>query len=151
VIELAVTGSIDAMIASVDRLMPQVISQKLNARWASQASTYLHEKYHDGAGGNYYTSRSGNTRETIRATPTATGAELSVSGPGVRANEYGATIQAKQGNWLTFRLNQPGDTDQPTGNWIRVRQVVLKPKHAVRDSGDRATRELRHYLEGVLF
>ncbi|WP_407540232.1 hypothetical protein Q0M94_02180 [Deinococcus radiomollis] len=149
-IELAVTGSIDAMLASLDRHMPQVISEKLNVLWAADAEKKLKEKYAEGGGGNYYTLRSGASRNSVRATVTPTGAELSVSGPGVQANEYGATITAKAGNWLTFRLFNPGDTTQATGNWVRVRQVVLKPKHAVRDSAEEALAELQIHLNEVL-
>ena len=150
-IELTTTGSIDAMIASLDRHMPQMISQKLNALWAADAERKLKEKYAEGGGGNYYTLRSGASRNSVRAQVTPTGAELSVSGPGVQANEYGATITAKAGNWLTFRLFNPGDTTQATGNWVRVRQVVLKPKHAVQDSAEEALAELQIHLQEVLF
>ena len=149
-IELAVTGSIDAMLASLDRLNPQVVSQKLNALWAADAGKKLAEKYADGGGGNYYTLRSGATRNSIRAEVTPNGAVLSASGPGVRANEEGATITARAGNWLTFRLFNPGDTTQATGNWVRVRQVVLKPKHAVRDSAEEALAGLQIHLNEVL-
>lgn len=152
-IELTTTGSIDAMLASLDRLMPQVVSQKLNVLWAADAEKKLKEKYADGGGGggNYYTLRSGATRNSVRAEVTPTGAVLSASGPGVQANEYGATITAKAGNWLTFRLFNPGDTTQATGNWVRVRQVVLKPKHAVQDSAEEALAELPLHLQEVLF
>lgn len=149
-IELAVTGSIDAMLASLDRLNPQVVSARLNVLWAVDAEKKLKEKYAQG-GGNYYTLRSGASRNSVRAQVTPTGAELSVSGPGVQANEYGATITAKAGNWLTFRLFNPGDTTQATGNWVRVRQVVLKPKHAVRDSAEEALADLPLHLGEVLF
>ena len=150
-IELTTTGSIDAMLASLDRHMPQVISQQLNVLWAADAEKKLKEKYAEGGGGNYYTLRSGASRNSVRVQVTATGALLSVSGPGVRANEYGATIRAKQGNWLTFRLSNPGDTTERTGNWVRVHQVMLKPKHAVRDSAEEALAELRIHLMEVLF
>jgi hypothetical protein len=151
VIELAVTGSIDAMLASIDRLMPEVISQKLNVLWAADAERKLKEKYAEGGGGNYYTLRSGASRNSVRGVATPAEATLSVSGPGVVANEYGATITAKAGNWLTFRLFNPGDTTERTGNWVRVRQVVLKPKHAVRDSAEEALAELQIHLQEVLF
>ncbi len=149
-IELSSTGSIDAMLASLDRLNPQVLSQRLNTVWAKDAEKNLKAAYQDGPGGRYYTSRTGGTRNKVRAVATATGGELSVSGPGVRANEYGAVIKAAPGRWLTFRLYNPGDTSECTGNWVRVRQVTLKPKHAVRDSGDEATRALRIHLQEVL-
>jgi len=150
VIELSSTGSIDAMLASLDRLNPQVISQRLNTVWAKDAEKNLKAAYQDGPGGRYYTSRTGGTRSRIRASAAPSGAELSVSGPGVRANEYGAVIKAAPGRWLTFRLYNPTDTSERTGNWVRVRQVTLKAKHAVRDSGDEATRALRIHLQEVL-
>jgi len=148
--DLQTTGSIDAMLASLDRLNPQVVSQRLNARWAAEAEKKLKAKYVEGGSGNYYTLRTGGTRARVRAAVTLTGGELSVSGPGVRANEYGATIRAKAGNWLTFRLYNPGDTTERTGNWVRVRQVVLKPKHAVRDSAQEALADLKLHLQEVI-
>lgn len=149
-IELSTTGSIDAMLASLDRLNPQVVSQRLNALWAKDAKGKLTEKYQDGPGGRYYTSRTGGTRDKVRAVATATGGELSATGPGVRANELGAVIKAAPGRWLTFRLYNPTDTSERTGNWVRVRQVTLIAKHAVRDSGDEATRALQIHLQEVL-
>ncbi|GGR16768.1 hypothetical protein [Deinococcus ruber] len=150
-IDLSVTGSIDAMLESVDRLNPQLVSNHLNTLWAEDAETRLKAKFADGPSRRYYTSRSGDSRRSVHAQVTATGAELSVTGPGVRANEFGATIKAKAGNWLTFRLFNPGDTDERTGNWVRVRKVTLKARHAVRDSADEALAALQSHLLEALY
>ncbi|ULH17353.1 hypothetical protein MF271_19375 (plasmid) [Deinococcus sp. KNUC1210] len=148
--DLQAEGSIDAMLASIDRLNPQLVSNRLNTLWAEDAEARLKEKFEDGPSERYYTSRSGASRRSIHAEVTATGGVLSVSGPGVRANEFGADIEAKAGNWLTFRLFNPGDTDERTGNWVRVRKVTLKAKHAVRDSADEALAALQiHLLEAL--
>lgn len=148
-IELTTTGSIDAMLAHLDRLTLPRVSERLNTLWAADAEQALKAKYAEGSGGNYYTLRSGRTRATVHGTATPTGGTLSVHGPGVRANEYGAVIKARPGRWLTFRLMQPGDTTQATGNWVRVRQVVLNSKHAVQDSAEEALHTLKIHLQEV--
>ena len=84
-------------------------------------------------------------------------AEVSVSGPGVFAQEYGAVITPGRGtpirsrktgqvlryvSFLTFRLYQPSDTSKPTGRWVRARRVTIKAKHPLGDSAREALASL---------
>ena len=135
--------------------VPSLESQNkaLARQWKDGAAHRAQEKYSGGPMSRYVTARTGKTRRSVRSRLTANGAEVSVSGPGVFAQEDGAVIQAGRGTpirsrstgqvlryipFLTFRLYEPGDTNKPTGRWVRARQVTIRAKHPLGDSAREA-------------
>lgn len=46
-------------------------------------------------------------------------ARIGLNHPGARMREFGGTITAKRGRYLTFKTRD--------GNWVRVRQVTQRP------------------------
>lgn len=125
---------------------PRSLALQLNRLWARDAKLRAQEKFSGGPGTRYLIARTGGTRARVEATATPHGAELSVTGPGVRLLEEGGTVTAKNGRYLTFRLHTPQDQGEATGPWVRVRSVTVQARHPIRDSGDEATADL-----GVLF
>jgi len=117
---------------------PQALLPSINRQFAFEARKLIQEKAGGSPGSRYLTLRSGATRASAFGRVTATGAEVGASGPGIEAQEEGATIKARNGRYLTFRLSEPGDTTVRTGRWVRVRQVTITAKHLVRDSVDEA-------------
>lgn len=126
----------------------------LNRQWAKDSKARLQEKYSGDPMSRYLTARTGKTRRNVRSRVTATGAELSVNGPGVFTQEFGKVITPKKGTpihtkegtrfipYLTFRLYQAQDTDTPTGRWVRARKVTIKAKYPARDSAREALQGL---------
>lgn len=129
----------------------------LAREWKDGAARRAQEKYSGGPMSRYLTARTGRTRRSVRSRLTPDGAEVSVSGPGVFAQEYGAVITPGRGTpirsrktgqvlryvpFLTFRLYQPSDTSKPTGRWVRARRVTIKAKHPLGDSAREALASL---------
>lgn len=129
---------------------PQALLRSMTRTWADDARARIQEKAGGGPGSRYLISRTGNTRASAFAEVTADGAVVGARGPGVNVQEEGATITAKRGRWLTFRLMKPEDTDEATGRWVRARSVTIRPKHFVRDSVEEAMLHLPEYLDEAL-
>lgn len=113
--------------------LPEVV-RGMNRRLARDTALRIRENASGGPGARYLNARTGATARSAYATVTPGGYVAGARGPGVESNEEGAVIQAKGGGWLTFRLFRPEDTARPTGRWVRVRSVTIRPKHFVRDA-----------------
>ncbi|WP_407572135.1 hypothetical protein [Deinococcus altitudinis] len=129
---------------------PDALLPSINRQFAEDAKARIQEKASGGPGSRYLISRTGGTRASVFGFSTPTGAEVGASGPGVQVQEEGATIRAKNGRFLTFRLHEPNDTDTATGRWIRVRQVTIRAKYFVRDSVNETLLHLPEYLDAAL-
>ena len=129
---------------------PSDLLPSINRQFAGDVKARIQEKASGGSGSRYMTSRTGGTRDRAFGIATPTGAEVGTSGPGVNVQEEGATIRAKSGKWLTFRLHTPSDTDEATGRWVRVRKVTVRGSHFVRDSVNEGLLHLPEYLDQAL-
>ena len=143
-------GDLRAWLDELRALQPEVLAERLNHTWAEDASQRLREYVGGGPLTNYLRARSGQTRESVRATWNALGGTLSASGPGLAIQEEGGVIKPRQGLWLTFRLYQPWDGKEPTGNWVRARQVKIPARHMVRDAATQALDVLGDHLDTIL-
>lgn len=147
---LEVEGDLRAWLAEIARLHPEQVATQLNHAWADEAEARLQEYVGGGPVTNYLRLRSGAARDSVEASWNAGGGELSASGPGLNLLEEGGVIRAKPGGWLTFRIHEPWDGAQPTGNWVRVRQVRIPARHMVRDAAIQALDTLGDHLDTIL-
>lgn len=147
---LEVTGDLRALLQDVRNQAPDRLAVRLNQAWADEASQRLREYVGGGPMTTYLTARSGQARDNVRAAFSATGASVTASGPGMALQESGGTILPRNGQYLTFRLHQPWDGREPTGEWIRTRKVTIPARHMVRDAGNQALELMPDFLERLL-
>lgn len=147
---LDVQGDLRALIADVQAHRPERLTAAINRQWAQEGAARLREYVGGGPMTTYLTARSGKARDSVRASWNAGGARLSASGPGMALQEEGGTILPRRGRWLTFRLRQPWDGAEPTGQWIRTRKVKIPARHMVRDAATQALDDLPTFLDFAL-
>ena len=135
---LEVDGDLRDWLAEIDALRPERLTLALNQAWAKNAAERLREYVGGGPVTRYLTFRSGAARESVQASADRQGGTLSASGPGLPYLEDGGIIRPKKGLWLTFRLHEPWDGAEPTGRWVRARQVKIPARHMVRDAAEQA-------------
>lgn len=64
-----------------------------------------------------------------------------------RVHEFGATIRPRKGPYLVFRLWNFSDTTEPTGPWVRARQVTIPPRPFLGPAAERAVDHWDEYVE----
>lgn len=153
---LNIEGDLRALIRDVEQQLPDRVTAEVNARWADAAAERLREYVGGGPMTRYLTARTGAARQSVTATHTSAGGTISATGPGMNLLEEGTAglpggaIRPRRGKWLTFRLRNPWDGAEATGNWVRVRQVRLRPRHMVRDAALQATAQLDAFVNFAL-
>lgn len=153
---LEIQGDLRALIRDVERQLPAHITAEVNTRWADAAAERLREYVGGGPMTRYLTARTGAARQSVTATHASAGSTISATGPGMEILEEGTArlpggaIRPRRGKWLTFRLRNPWDGAEATGNWVRVRQVRLRPRHMVRDAALQATAHLGAFVNFAL-
>lgn len=70
--------------------------------------------------------------------------------PGARVQELGATIRAVHKPFLVFRIWEPWDVTEPTGPWVRVRQVTVPPRPFLGPAATWATKLWDDYMSRAL-
>lgn len=147
---LEIEGDLRAILNEIAQFAPDHLTPALNQAWAKEGAARLREYVGGGPVTNYLTMRSGAARDSVQATSDAHGGTLSASGPGMTYLEDGGVIRPRNGLYLTFRLHEPWDGAEPTGNWVRVRQVNIPARHMVKDAAEQALDVLNDELARIL-